>query len=78
MTQLQDTESEAKELQEFLQAEKSTLSEALRESEQEVARLRTLIQDKDDKLLKADEQASLLVRRAEQRSQVTRLFKGYF
>ena len=51
-------------------AEKSTLSEALRENEQEVLRLRGIVQEKDGKLVKADEQTSLMVRRAEQRSQV--------
>ena len=37
--QLQEGETEAREMQEFLQAEKSTLQEALRESEVEIARL---------------------------------------
>ena len=37
--QLQEGETEAREMQEFLQAEKSTLQEALRESEVEIGRL---------------------------------------
>ena len=54
----------------MIKAEKSTLSEALRENELEVLRLRGIVQEKDGKLVKADEQTSLMVRRAEQRSQV--------
>ena len=37
--QLQEGETEAREMQDFLQAEKSTLQEALRESESEISRL---------------------------------------
>merc|ERR1719410_1515574 len=37
--QLQEGETEAREMQDFLQAEKSTLQEALRESESEIGRL---------------------------------------
>merc|ERR1719356_1499460 len=39
--QLQESEAEARELEEFLQAEKGTLAEALRESEQEIKKTRT-------------------------------------
>ena len=40
LQQLQETEAEARELQDFLQMEKATLGEALRESEAEGKRLR--------------------------------------
>jgi len=60
--QLQESEAEARELQEFMQAEKNTLVEALRDGEGEQVRLRALVEEKE-------EQSSLLVRRAEQRTQ---------
>jgi len=67
--QLQEAEAEARELQDFLQAEKNTLAEALRDSEVEVRRLKAVVSDKDDAVSRLEEQSSLLVRRAEQRSQ---------
>ena len=59
---MQEQEAEAGELQDFLQAEKGTLVEALKESEGEVARV-------NKELSTREEQAGLLVRRAEQARQ---------
>ena len=67
--QLQESEAEARELQEFLQAEKGTLAEALKEAEQEIKRLEEEIASRDNVIRQMEEQAGLLVRRAEQRSQ---------
>ncbi|XP_023330721.1 early endosome antigen 1 [Eurytemora carolleeae] len=53
----------------FLKAEKNTLADALRESEAEVRRLRGELSGREDVVRRLEEQNSLLVRRAEQRSQ---------
>jgi len=67
--QLQESEAEARELQEFLQAEKGTLVEALKESEQEMKKVEGEVRNRDNTIRQMEEQAGLLVRRAEQRSQ---------
>eukprot|EP00092_Neocalanus_flemingeri_P032623 GFUD01035484.1.p1 GENE.GFUD01035484.1~~GFUD01035484.1.p1 ORF type:complete len:1136 (+),score=438.78 GFUD01035484.1:195-3602(+) len=67
--QLQESEAEARELQEFLQAEKGTLVEALKEGEQEIKRVESEVKNRDSTVRQMEEQAGLLVRRAEQRSQ---------
>ena len=67
--QLQESEAEASELQEFLQAEKGTLSEALREGEVEIKRLEDDLKGKGEVIRGMEEQAGLLVRRAEQSRQ---------
>jgi len=67
--QLQESEAEARELQEFLQAEKGTLVEALREGEQEIKRIEGEVRTRENSIKQMEEQAGLLVRRSEQRSQ---------
>ena len=67
--QVQEQEAEAGELQDFLQAEKATLQEALREAEAEVQRLNTELSTKENAGKGMEEQAGLLVRRAEQAKQ---------
>merc|ERR1719237_1245488 len=62
-------EAEAGELQDFLQAEKATLQEALKEAETEVQRLNAELSTKEDAGKGMEEQAGLLVRRAEQAKQ---------
>ena len=65
----QETEAEARELQDFLQAEKSTLAEALKDSESEVKKLESIVLQKEESLRQFEEQTSLLVRRTEQKGQ---------
>jgi len=67
--QLQESEAEARELQEFLQAEKGTLAEALKEAEQEVKKMEAEVRSRDSTIRQMEEQAGLLVRRTEQKSQ---------
>jgi len=67
--QLQESEAEARELQEFLQAEKGTLAEALKEAEQEVKKMEAEVKSRDSTIRQMEEQAGLLVRRTEQKSQ---------
>jgi len=67
--QLQESEAEARELQEFLQAEKGTLAEALKEAEQEVKKMEAEVRSRDNTIRQMEEQAGLLVRRTEQKSQ---------
>merc|ERR1719400_27729 len=69
LQQVQEQEAEAGELQDFLQAEKATLQEALREAEAEVQRLNTELSTKENAGKGMEEQAGLLVRRAEQAKQ---------
>ena len=66
---MQEQEAEAGELQDFLQAEKATLQEALREAEAEVQRLNAELAAKEEAGKGMEEQAGLLVRRAEQAKQ---------
>jgi len=69
LQQVQEQEAEAGELQDFLQAEKATLQEALREAEAEVQRLTTELAAKEEAGKGMEDQAGLLVRRAEQAKQ---------
>ena len=69
LQQVQEQEAEAGELQDFLQAEKATLQEALKEAETEVQRLNAELSTKEDATKEMEEQAGLLVRRAEQAKQ---------
>jgi len=67
--QLQESEAEARELQEFLQAEKGTLAEALKEAEQEIKKVEGDVRNRETTVRQMEEQAGLLVRRTEQKSQ---------
>ncbi|KAK4875644.1 hypothetical protein RN001_012066 [Aquatica leii] len=67
LQQQHDLESESIELQEFMQAEKSTLSDALRESENEIKKLHLLLKQKDKELENKQEESKRLVRVSEQR-----------
>lgn len=69
LQQLQETEAEARELQDFLQAEKTTLGEALRDSEVEVRRLTEEMEAREVLVRQLEEQAGHLVRRSELRNQ---------
>ena len=69
LQRVQEQEAEAGELQDFLQAEKATLQEALKEAETEVQRLNAELSTKEDATKEMEEQAGLLVRRAEQAKQ---------
>merc|ERR1719391_117644 len=69
LQQVQEQEAEAGELQDFLQAEKATLQEALKEAEAEVQRLNAELSTKENAGKEMEEQAGLLVRRAEQAKQ---------
>jgi len=69
LQQLQETEAEARELQDFLQAEKTTLGEALRDSEVEVRRLTEEMEQREVIVRQLEEQAGHLVRRSELRNQ---------
>lgn len=69
LQQVQEQEAEAGELQDFLAAEKATLQEALREAEAEVARVQGELVARGEQVEAAEEQAGLLVRRAEQAKQ---------
>merc|ERR1719391_708818 len=69
LQQVQEQEAEAGELQDFLQAEKATLQEALKVAEAEVQRLNAELSTKENAGKEMEEQAGLLVRRAEQAKQ---------
>ena len=69
LQRVQEQEAEAGELQDFLQAGKATLQEALKEAETEVQRLNAGLSTKEDATKEMEEQAGLLVRRAEQAKQ---------
>ncbi|XP_044755770.1 putative leucine-rich repeat-containing protein DDB_G0290503 [Coccinella septempunctata] len=67
--QHQELEAESMELQEFMQAEKSTLADALREAETEYKKLKTLLNEKDRGLMEKQEESKHLVRLSEKRRQ---------
>ena len=71
LQQVQEQEAEAGELQDFLAAEKATLQEALREAEAEAARVQGELVAREEQVQAGEEQAGLLVRRAEQAKQET-------
>lgn len=67
LQQQQELQEEGVELKEFMQAEKNALSEALRESENEVKRYKLLIVQKDKEVENKQEECRHLVRISEQR-----------
>ena len=69
LQQVQEQEAEAGELQDFLQAEKGTLADALREAECEVLRLQEEVKAREAKVQGLEDQGGLLVRRVEQGKQ---------
>ncbi|KAJ8955167.1 hypothetical protein NQ318_009060 [Aromia moschata] len=69
LQQQQDLEAESIELQEFMQAEKTTLHEALKESEAELQKHQAMIAQKDKELSEKQEECKHLVRLSEQRRQ---------
>ncbi|KAF5279191.1 hypothetical protein FQR65_LT03438 [Abscondita terminalis] len=69
LQQQHDLESESIELQEFMQAEKTTLSDALKETENEIKKLHLLLKQKDKELESKQEDSKRLVRVSEQRRQ---------
>ncbi|KAF2885312.1 hypothetical protein ILUMI_20844 [Ignelater luminosus] len=69
LQQQQDLEVEGIELQEFMQAEKSTLTDALKEAETELKRLNSVIAQKDKEIEAKQDESKRLVRVSEQRRQ---------
>ncbi|XP_063225994.1 uncharacterized protein LOC134532896 [Bacillus rossius redtenbacheri] len=69
LQQQQENDFESMELQDFLQAEKSTLSEALREAEVEITHQKQLVQQRKNDLEQQQEECKHLVRISEQRRQ---------
>ncbi|XP_066261009.1 putative leucine-rich repeat-containing protein DDB_G0290503 [Euwallacea similis] len=67
LQQHQDLEAESIELQEFMQAEKSTLADALKEAENEVKKLQQTMSLKDKDLSERHEECKQLSRLCEQR-----------
>lgn len=69
LQQQQDLEAESIELQEFLQAEKSTLADALKDAETEIKGQRHELSQKESELERQQEECKHLVRISEQRRQ---------
>lgn len=69
MQQRQEMEAESIELKEFMQAEKSTLSEVLRETEEDVRVHLYKLKQKESELQRQQEECKHLVRISEQRRQ---------
>ncbi|KAJ8914449.1 hypothetical protein NQ315_011390 [Exocentrus adspersus] len=69
LQQQQELELESAELQEFIQAEKMTLHEALKESELELQKYYQIVAQKDKELAEKQEECKHLVRLSEQRRQ---------
>ncbi|XP_039292266.1 serine-rich adhesin for platelets isoform X2 [Nilaparvata lugens] len=69
MQQQQESEVEAFEMQDFLQAEKSTLADSLKDTEAELNQQKELLKLKDAELARMQEECSHLVRISEQRRQ---------
>ena len=69
LQQYQDAEDESQELQEFLQAEKMTLAETLKDCEAEIAGLKAKLVQKDVDISGVEERCGHLVRLGEQRHQ---------
>ena len=67
--QLQESEQEAREMQEFLQAEKSTLQEALKEGEQEIKRMQDQIRSLETKVTAMENQSHCLSKQLEMKVQ---------
>ncbi|XP_066908058.1 uncharacterized protein corn [Halyomorpha halys] len=64
-----ESEAESLEIQEFLQAEKSTLAETLKELEVELAQTKVALTTAESELVKQQEECTHLVRMCEQRRQ---------
>lgn len=69
LQQQRDLESESIELQEFMQAEKTTLTDALKESENEMNKLHLILAQKDKEIESKHEESKRLIRVSEQRRQ---------
>ena len=69
LKQYQEAEAESRELQEFLQAEKMTLAETLKDCEGEIAGLNDKLGQRDADVAGLEERCSHLVRLGEQRHQ---------
>ena len=69
LSQYQEADAESRELQEFLQAEKMTLAETLKDCESEIAALKSKVHSKDLEVAGVEERCSHLVRLSEQRQQ---------
>ncbi|XP_030768385.1 myosin-15-like [Sitophilus oryzae] len=67
LQQHQDLEAESIELQEFLQAEKTTLADALKEAEGEIKRYQQVFIEKDKEIAEQQEECKQLARLSEQR-----------
>ncbi|XP_032776362.2 uncharacterized protein LOC116915367 isoform X2 [Daphnia magna] len=67
LQQIQENESESREMMEFLQAEKLTLHDTVRDSESEMGLLKSQLEDSQRLLLLKEEECQHLVRLAEQR-----------
>lgn len=67
LQQLNESESENREMMEFLQAEKLALHDAVRDSETEMGVLKSQLEDSQRQLLLKEEECQHLVRLAEQR-----------
>lgn len=65
--QQQELEAESIELQEFMQAEKTTLSDALKEAENEIAKSKSVVLQKDQELQEKLEECKRLTKLSEQR-----------
>lgn len=65
--QQQELEAESIELQEFLQAEKTTLSDALKEAENEITKTQKLLTNKDKELQEKTEECKRITKLSEQR-----------
>lgn len=71
LQQQRDLEQESVELQEFMQAEKSTVSDALKEAESEIKKLTLTVAGKEKEIENKSENEKRLVRLSEQRRQET-------
>ncbi|RZF34358.1 hypothetical protein LSTR_LSTR008897 [Laodelphax striatellus] len=69
LQQQEESEVEACEMQDFLQAEKSTLADSLKDTETELKQQKELLKLKDAELTRMQEECSHLVRISEQRRQ---------
>ncbi|KAK9890642.1 hypothetical protein WA026_012002 [Henosepilachna vigintioctopunctata] len=67
--QHEELEAESMELQEFMQAEKSTLADALRETESEIKKNKALLTETELELSKKQDECTHLVRLSEKRRQ---------
>uniref|UniRef100_A0A1B6BYH6 Uncharacterized protein n=1 Tax=Clastoptera arizonana TaxID=38151 RepID=A0A1B6BYH6_9HEMI len=67
--QQQEVEAESAEMQDFLQAEKATINETLKDLEKELSDQKSLLAKKEIELLKQQEECTHLVRISEQRRQ---------